>query len=138
METSTTEKNKAIVRNIFEQAINKKRMELLKDLIDDNYVGPRGGKGYESFLMPIKPLLTAFPDIEWKIQDIIGEGDKVMLRWQWQGTHKAAFNEFAATGKTVTNDGMGLFELKNGKVVSTIILTDRLGFMQQIDAVPVK
>lgn len=136
METSTTEKNKAVVRNIFEQAINGKKMDLLKDLIDDEYSGPRGGKGYESFLLPIKPLLAAFPDIKWEIADIIGEGDVVMMRWKWQGTHKEQFNNHPATGKTVTNDGMGVFKLKNGKVISTTVLTDRLGFWQQIGVLP--
>jgi predicted ester cyclase len=136
METSI-EKNKAVVRTLFEDILNKKRTARLKEVIADEYQGPRGAKGYEGFLEPVKPLLAAFPDIEWKILDIVGEGDKVMLRWHWTGTHKAAFNEHAPTGKIVSSDGMAVFLVKNGKVTGSNILTDRLGFLQQIGAVPV-
>jgi steroid delta-isomerase-like uncharacterized protein len=136
METSTIEKNKAVVRKLFEEILSKKRTELLKDVIADEFPGARGSKGHEGFLEPIKPIFAAFPDIEWKILDIMGEDNKVMLRWKWQGTHKAEFNHFPATGKTITNDGMAVYELKNGKVISTNFLTDRLGFWQQIGVIP--
>jgi steroid delta-isomerase-like uncharacterized protein len=129
--------NKAIVRQIFEEAFSKKRTELLKELIDDEFEGARGGKGYAAFLEPVKPLLVAFPDIEWKILDIISEENKVMLHWKWQGTHQAQYTKFPPTGKTFTNDGMAVFVLKNGKVISSVIITDRLGFQQQMGAIPV-
>jgi steroid delta-isomerase-like uncharacterized protein len=135
METSTTEKNKATVRNIFEQAFNKRKTELLKNLIDDAYEGPRGGKGYEGFLNPVQALLVAFPDIEWKIEELIGEGDIVMLRFTWKGTHKGQFTKYPATGKPVNSDGMGVYHFKNGKVISSTVSTDRLGFWQQIGVV---
>jgi len=136
METSATEKNKATVRYIFEQAFNRKKPELVKDLIDDEYVGARGGKGYEGFLIPVLPLLAAFPDIEWKIEELIGEGDMVMLHFTWKGTHKGQFTKYPATGKTVNSDGMGVYRFKNGKVISSTVSTDRLGFWQQIGVLP--
>jgi predicted ester cyclase len=136
METSTTEKNKATVRNIFEQAFNGKKTELLKDLIDDAYEGPRGGKGYEGFLGPVQSLLAAFPDIEWTIVELIGEGDIVMLHFKWKGTHKGQFTKYPATGKTVISEGMGVYHFKNGKVISSTVSTDRLGFWQQIGVLP--
>jgi steroid delta-isomerase-like uncharacterized protein len=79
---------------------------------------------------------VAFPDIAWKIEDMAAEGELVMVRWTWKGTHKEKFNFWAATGKSITNDGMAVFTFKNGKVASTSTLTDRLGFLQQIGVVP--
>jgi steroid delta-isomerase-like uncharacterized protein len=133
----TIEKNKSVVRKLVEEILNSKKSALLKNVIADEYVAPGGNKGPDAFFDPVKPLFAAFPDIEWKILDIIGEGDKVMVRWKWTGTHKAKFNQHEATGKTFTNDGMALFVMKNGKITATNILTDRLGFLQQIGAVPV-
>lgn len=135
MET-VIEKNKAIVRNLIEQVMNKRKTELVKELISPEYTGPRGIKGPEAFLDPIKPLIAAFPDIAWKIEDITAEGEQVMVRWKWQGTHKEKFNYFPVTGKTITNDGMAVFTLKNEKVIGTFTITDRLGFLQQVGAVP--
>lgn len=131
METSI-EKNKAVVRSLIEQVMNKRKTELVKELISPDYTSPLGAKGSEAFLQPVKPLIAAFPDIEWKIEDMIAEGDKVLVRWKWQGMHSAQFNNFPATAKTVTNDGMAIFELKNEKVISTNTITDRLGFVQQM------
>lgn len=125
------EKNKAIVRSLIEQVMNERKTELAKDLISPEYTSPLGAKGPEAFLQPVKPLVAAFPDIEWKIEDMIAEGDKVMVRWKWSGTHKAQFNIYPATDKIFTNDGMAVFELKNEKVIGTNTITDRLGFMQQ-------
>jgi steroid delta-isomerase-like uncharacterized protein len=136
METSNIEKNKIVVRTLIEQVMNNRKTELVKQLVSEDYNGPRGLKGADAFLDPVKPLITAFPDIAWKIEDLAAEGDLVMVRWKWQGTHKAKFNFWTATGKSITNDGMAVFTLKNGKITSTSTLTDRLGFLQQIGVVP--
>jgi hypothetical protein len=46
------------------------------------------------------------------------------------------FRDYAPTGKTITNDGMAIFVLKDGKIVNGVVQTDRLGFLQEINAVP--
>ena len=136
METSTIEKNKTIVRTIFEQVLNKRKTELLKDLVDDEYTNPRGGKGHEGFLLAIQPLFNAFPDIAWTIEDIVAEGNTVMVRVIWRGTHQGQFTKYPASGKSITNEGMSVYKLKNGKVVSATAFPDRLAFFQQIGVVP--
>lgn len=136
METSTTEKNKATVRSIFEQALNKRNTELLKELIDDGYKDARGRTGHEAYLAVIQPLFAAFPDIQWTIEDIVAEGNTVMLRLIWRGTHKGQFNKYAASGKAIINEGMSVYHLKNGKVTSSTAFPDRLSFFQQIGVVP--
>lgn len=130
------EQNKAVIRKLYEQTMNQRNIALLHELISDDYTNVRKQKGVAAFSEPITMLINAFPDIQWKIEELIGEYDKVVVRWKWHGTHTGPFQQFTPTGKTVSNDGVGIFELKNGKVTNICIDTDRLGFLQQVEALP--
>ena len=135
---SVSHNNRDIVREVYESALNKRNMKLLQDLVSSDFVGIRGLKGAAGFEEPVAGLIKAFPDIQWKIEDLIGEGSKVSIRWQWEGTFTGApFTTYAPTGKKVINDGMAIFELKDGKIISAQVLTDRLGFLQQVEVLPV-
>lgn len=133
---STIESNKEIVRQLYVNALNKKDFESLKLCVSDDYTGPTGAKGPLGFAEPIKALFTAFPDIHWNLEDLIEEDNKVVVKWNWMGTHCGQFTTFVATGKQITASGIAIYHLKYGKIISTVILTDRLNFLQQIDALP--
>jgi len=133
---STPQKNEEIIRRLFEEAMNKRDFALLKDLISEDYVGPQGGKGAEGFEKPTLPIFAAFPDIQYHIQDLFGEDDKVVVAWKLQGTQAQPFNGLPATGRKVNNDGMAIFTLKDGKVTSGQVQTDRLGFLQEMGVLP--
>jgi steroid delta-isomerase-like uncharacterized protein len=125
-----------IIREIYNQALNKRKAELLKEFISDDFIGVRGLKGPKGFEEPVKILINAFPDIQWNIEDVITDGDKVVVKWKWHGTHLAQFQNFMPTGKTMTNEGVGIFEFEDRKIVKADIQTDRLGFLQQLEVVP--
>jgi steroid delta-isomerase-like uncharacterized protein len=133
---STAQNNKEVVRKIYDQALNTRNMNLLKELVSDDYVGLRGEKGAAAFEAPVAPLIKAFPDVQWKVEELMAVDDKVVVRWTLRGTHTSSFQHFTATGKSVSNDGMAIFELKNGKVTKGQVHTDRLGFLQSIEALP--
>lgn len=133
---STLEGNKETVRKVFEESLNKKNLELLVDLFSADFVGTQGQKGPDGFRTPIEPLLNAVPDIHYIIKDLIAEDDKVVIRWTWLGTQTFAFRNNPATGKAISNEGMAVFVLKEGKIVSANIQTDRLGFLQAVGALP--
>ena len=132
---NTVQQNKEVVQKVFEQALNKRNFELLKECIADDFTGLQGKKGATAFQEPILPLIKSFPDIQWKIDESIGEGDKVAIHWKWQGTQTTPYNN-VATGKTITNEGRATFTIKDGKIISAQVLTDRLGFLQGLDVLP--
>jgi len=66
----------------------------------------------------------------------VAEGDTVMLHWKWQGTQTASFITLAASNKAITNEGTGTFTLKDGKIVSAQVLSDRLVFLQALEVLP--
>lgn len=133
---TTNRKNEDVVRAVFEQSLNKKNLELLKELISDDYEGPQGTKGAEGFEKPLLPLLKGFPDIQWHIEDLIGKDDKVAVRSKWRATNTVSFNNIAPTGKVTYNEGIAIFTVKDGRIMAGHVTTDRLGFLQQLEVLP--
>jgi steroid delta-isomerase-like uncharacterized protein len=133
---SSIESNKEIVRKLFEESLNKGNLALLSDLFAADFTGPQGEKGPAGFRVNVEPLLKAFPDIHYTIKDLVAEDDKVGVNWTWRGTQTGPFRNIPATGRSVTNDGMAVFVLKDGKIVSCVTQTDRLGFWQGLGVLP--
>ena len=133
---STVEKNKEVVRKLYEESLNLRNMELLGDLISNDYTGIQGEKGAAAFQKPVASVIAALPDVQWKLMELMAEGDKVVVRWETQGTHSGPFLNFTATGKKIINEGIAIYTLKDRKVVNVQVLTDRLGFLQALGAVP--
>ena len=104
--------NKDIVRRIYEESINTGRLELLDQFVSDDFEG-----GVAAFRANVAPLLAGFPDIRFTIQDMIAEGDRVVARWTWEATHDGPFAGLALTHKRITNSGIVIYQLRDGKVV---------------------
>jgi len=134
--TFNMENNKAIVKALYDESLNKKNMQLLSHYISDEYTGVGGVKGAAGFEAPLTSLIAAFPDIHWKLITVIGEGNKVVARWKWTGTQTGEYRNIPATGKNITNDGMAVYELKDGKIIGSDVQIDRLGFLQTLDVLP--
>lgn len=134
---TTIQHNKSIIRRMYDEALNKHQLSVLKLFVSGDYIGAGGIKGPEGFAAALQPLIDAFADLEWHVEELIGEGNKIVVRWTLKGTHTAAFNEVAPTGKKISNSGVGYFELRNGLVVGGAAYTDRLGFLQDLGVLPV-
>jgi steroid delta-isomerase-like uncharacterized protein len=128
--------NKEIVRKIYEEAINRGRLDMLSELVAADYQGPDGAKGPAGFRATVERLRSGFPDIRFTIDQLIGEGEHVVVRWHWEATHDGPFAGIAPTHKHLTNSGIAIYELRNGRVARSFLETDRLGALQQLGVVP--
>lgn len=135
MTDDSRETNRQTVERLF-QTFNQGDLALVDSLVGPEYVGPQGDRGPAGFKAVVVGLRTAFPDLRYTIDDTLAEGDRVAVRWHWTGTHQGPFRAFPATGKAVSNTGAGIFRFKGGKIVAAVLETDRLGFLEQIGAVP--
>jgi len=77
-------------------------------------------------------LLRIYPDIHLMVEDLIGEGDKVVGRTTVTGTHRGEFMGVAPTGKSVTYNEMFIFRIADGRVVETWGVVDVYAQMKQI------
>ena len=71
----------------------------------------------EQFLAERTRLLQAFPDLSIVAEDVIGEGDKVAVRWRVKGTHKGNALGIPATNRAVVFRGITWLEFQDGRIV---------------------
>lgn len=133
---SAEELNKRLVREFVEEAWNKGNLRFIDEHFSEDFVphflppnlpsNREGLKGYVSMWQ------NAFPDIRGQAEDVIAEGDKVVLRWDFRGTNKGEFMGIPATGKAGRVTGVSTFRLVDGKVVEGWAEADTLGLLVQL------
>jgi len=74
----------------------------------------------------------AFPNLTYFFSDFVAEGDKVAMRYGDTGTHQGVFNGIQPTGKDIKGTAIGIFRLKDGKIVESWIEGDFLGLYMQL------
>jgi predicted ester cyclase len=94
---------------------------------------PRGVEGARLFY---GGFMTGFPNSQFTAEEMIMEGDKLVVRYRLQATHRGEFNGIPPTGKQATLNGITILRFTNGKVVERWNETDFLGFLQQLGVIP--
>jgi len=133
------EDNKAIARRIFEETLNQRNLAIVDELNTPDFVYHTDAttmQGREPFKQYLSMLLIAFPDLHVSIEDVIGEGDRVVVRCTLRGTHQGELMGMAPTGKQVAVTGIAIILIANGKLVEEWANTDILGMMQQLGVIP--
>ena len=135
----SAEQNKALIRKGYE-ALFSGNLDVADDLIAADYVLHHGTGmeilGPEGLKNLMQSNLTAFPDAEWSIDDLIAEGDRVVTRFSMSGTHQAALRDIPPTGGPVSAWFIAIDRIAGGKIVESWQRYDTLGFMQQLGAIP--
>jgi steroid delta-isomerase-like uncharacterized protein len=136
-----SEENKAVVRRLIEDHWNRKDAALVGEVFapTTSLETPDGVlTGLEGASFLLEAYATAFPDFNIAIEDLIAEGDDVVARWTFTGTHDGPFLGIPATGKLVSApNGIGIFRLGDGKVTAAHFAWNKYFVLQQIGALPV-
>ena len=82
-------------------------------------------------------LARSFPDLNIQVEELIAEGDKVVARVVFQGTHPADFQGMPATSKRIEMQVIDILRIEDGKIVERRGLGDQMGLMQQLGVAPV-
>ena len=133
----STEENKAIIRRFVEEVQSKHDIDLMDELFSPDFydhgtTSHTLAEAKQFFAM----LFAAFPDIHADIHDQVAEGDKVVTRKTFQGTHEGEFMGIPPTGKKVAFDVIDIFRIANGRIVEHWYVGDMMALMQQLGAVP--
>jgi steroid delta-isomerase-like uncharacterized protein len=132
--------NGAIVRDFVEETINQGRIDSTDRFVWEDVVEqvpfPGQGPGVEGLKDVLRGMRAGFPDIHFAIEEQIVEGDKVLSRFEWTGTHRGEFLGVPATGRPVKVWGMVVDRLVDGRIKETRIIMDTLGLMMQLGAIP--
>jgi len=132
--------NVALGKRWFEEVWNQKKSGSVPELLAADAVmhgisetgedvhGPAG------FLALHAKLLSAFPDMQFTLDDCFGAGDKIVVRWTATMRHAGPGLGIEATGAEIKLRGMGIARIADGKVQETWDNWDRMAMFEQIDA----
>jgi len=131
---STIDSNKLVARRYLEQFWNGSDPTMIDEIaVADVVVHPTSGET----LQGRDVLVQRHADLHFAVEDMVGEGDRVLVRWAFAGKHIGAIMGAKPTGKQISVGGMNLFHFAGGRIVEFWVNADDLGEMQQLGVVPV-
>ena len=131
--------NKTVITRFVEEVINQGRLERADDLVAVDFVEldplPGQKQGRDGLKQVIGAFRTAFPDIHWVIEEMVGEGEKVFSRFTWHGTHRGEFFGVPATGRQIKVKGTVIDRVVAGRMAESRILMGGLSMMRQLGVI---
>jgi steroid delta-isomerase-like uncharacterized protein len=137
--TRQLEENKALIRRVMEE-MEKQNWAAFMELHTPDFVlhtpsSPKPMKRDE-FEKSMRIMYALFPDFSPTIEDIIAEGNKVVIRETCRGTNKGEFMGTPATGKEMTLPVTIIFRIADGKIAEAWEAYDMMSMMQQLGVMP--
>jgi steroid delta-isomerase-like uncharacterized protein len=132
------DENKDLARRLYDECWNRGKLDLVdevfsKDCKYHDAVFPTLGPGGDSMRRHIQMCRTAFPDLTFKVDDIIAEKDEVVVHWTARGTQQGQFLGVAPTNRNAEVSGTTICKIRNNRIVeqwadwNLLTLLERLG-----------
>jgi len=132
------ERNKGLAKEFIDVVYNGGDLDAIPRFIADGFVdrspgAPPDAKGPDFVRRQAEGTYAAFPDLKFKIERMLAEGDLVAIHWSTVGTASAQIAGGGAEGKQVRLEGISIFRYDDdGKVAESWDLVDRAGMMAQL------
>jgi steroid delta-isomerase-like uncharacterized protein len=137
----STESNKAIVRRYFEEALDKRNLDVLNEIVATDCIIHRPEvsepiRGREAFEHALQRILDVYSDFETTIHDLIAEEDRVACRLTHRAVNRSEWTSrlgtHAVAGKTVTWSAIAVFRFDGGKIAEEWVSRDELGMLIEL------
>ena len=134
-----SEANKAAMRQFFEEVYNRGNIDFVDQLATSAFVShDRGNPSHDrdGVKQIVSAIRLAFPDVRFRADDIIAEGDKVAARFTMTGTHRGDFMGIPATNKAIVVTGIDIVKFTAGKAVEHWHEWSGMELLQQLGVLP--
>ncbi len=131
----TLEENKAVAREFVERIFISRDLDAIPELVTDDFVdhvpldSPGGPAGFRASM---DKLFTSFPDLTTKIDDVVGEGNRLVVRVAIAGTQRGEFERIPPTNKRIEVFGLEVLEVRNGKIAERWMFRDEMLILHQL------
>jgi len=116
-------------------AYSQRSLDDFDNLLSDDVVLVRDEEkahGRDEFKAVLRRLQRAFPDIQYRIDDVIVAGNRIALRWEARGTHRDEYLGVPATGRTVSYSGVTIYELRDDRISRIWVTADLLSLLRRL------
>ena len=139
--TALSDQNKAIARRFRGEIWEPGKLSIADEIcasdaaitVNDPITGDLG-QGPDALRKMVTIYQTAFPDAHCTIEDLIAEGDKVVICWTGRGTHNGDLAGIPPTGNSIKATGIDVIRIADGKVVESSTTWDTIGLLKQVGA----
>ena len=136
----TAEANKHVM-NRFVEFINTASEKLAMEIISPDAIfyvpgRPEPMRGPAGYLSIIQMMRGGFPDIQWTLEEMVAEGNRVAARFTMRGTHRGTFFGVSPSGNKISVQALNMYRLSQGQFVEEHGQPDMLALLRQIGALP--
>jgi steroid delta-isomerase-like uncharacterized protein len=129
-----------LVRRFVDEVQSGGNTDLIDEICSPEFVNHSAPPGLPADCEGIKIVTAmfrgAFPDSYFSVEDMIAEGDEVVTRKTFHGTHEGEFMGIPPSGRTVNVSLIDVVRISEGRVVEHWSVGDNLGMMQQLGVIP--
>lgn len=111
------EENKTIIRRFVTEVLEQGNVSSVNQLCAPNYVNRLTGQGTESLIQFGGMMRMAIPDLHLTVENMVAEGDQVVIRYSATGTYTGSIMGSKPTGKAISVRGLTYYRLYDGKIV---------------------
>jgi predicted ester cyclase len=133
-----TAANKALLSRFYKEVYVDWNMALADEVLSPQFTshdwpndGPTGPQAFRDYYAAIR---SAVPDARYEVDDLIAEGEKVVVRWTLLGTHQGDFGGIAPTGLPIALKGIAIYRVDDGKLMERWVVSDLHGLLEEIGA----
>jgi steroid delta-isomerase-like uncharacterized protein len=136
---------KQVINRFVEELWNERRLDVADAIFAEDCVTHQLRSGVPVDTVPRGPQaikehvagwIASFPDLHFNIEQMLSEGDRVVMQLLMEGTHQGAWLGIPASGKKIQLRTFTIHRVVQGKIVEDWVLVESLGFFQQIGVVP--
>jgi len=127
--------NRAILSHLFQEGYNKGNLKVIEETYSPDviYHGPSIElHGFKELKEMMNSYFEAFHDSRVAPNDVVVEGDKIVVRFTFEGIHKGYMEDIPPTGKSIKMSGIAICRMENGKILEEWEEFDQLGLMKQL------
>lgn len=135
--------SKNLVYRYYREVWNHGNMAVINQIFTANHVIHHSSDyanispvGYQNIRQLVTAFRSALPDLNLTVDDLVGQWNKVAVRFTIQGTHTGGLLGSAPTGRQMTLRAMMIHHIANEKITDTWFSHDFASALQQSEAVP--
>lgn len=136
---TTVENNIKSYSHTWDEIVNKGDLKVFDSAFAPNVVYDNVAihlQGINDVRNYFSEFVTGFTNRDFKVLEIYGQGERVIKRWSFTGTHTGDFAGIKPTGKRITVEGVTIARMVNGKIIEERDYADDLGLMQKLGVIP--
>jgi predicted ester cyclase len=130
-----------MVKSFYEKVltVNSKFLpeKVLGDILANNFqsIDINVVKDKKTMISQMQGLWKVIPDLKWEVQEVLQDGDKIIVRSIFSGTPKGSFLGLTLDGtKSFKSMSIDIHTVEKGKIVQIYHIEDWISVMQQLTA----